>query len=403
MIISISKRQIQKSFEKTKYRFTEIPKHTFQGNYGIYVHVPFCYTKCSFCPFYKEIYTEELKEKYMERIQQEIDDTNLEGKVKWIYFGGGTPNTLSVEELSLIMRRFKSKVKFDSVGIELLPSILTKEYLEGLKEIGFTKISVGIESFSDKVLRKTGRKVGQNTNLEGLINYAKEILNLWVNTDMMVGLPNQDNKTFKEDIKLAGVIKPDQITIYPYMILRGQARVQYLNPKEQFILIEEAAGILEKLGYERKSVWTLALGDNLYDTSRDELIEDYIGFGPAGFSTYSNWKVVNPEVSAYIKNRKNRRKKGFVAQKSKASDEWRKFARMLYDLKCNNSKDFPRYINAYIRLLKLTGYSKKGVLTDKGRILANEITKTVVESLPFPIQNPNCIENYEEYVTFLNS
>ena len=204
MITSVSKQQIQKSFEKTKYRFTDIPKHIFRRNYGIYVHIPFCYSKCSFCPFYKEIYSEELKEKYMERIHQEIEETHLEGKVKWIYFGGGTPNTLSVEELNLIMKQFRKKVTFDSVGIELLPSILTKEYLKGIKDIGITKISVGIESFSDGVLRKTGRKLIQTVNQKDLIKYARETLNLWVNTDMMVGLPNQDRKTFNKDIMQAG-------------------------------------------------------------------------------------------------------------------------------------------------------------------------------------------------------
>lgn len=401
MIISTSKHRLRKSFEKTFYTFTEKPKPNFKGNFGVYVHIPFCFSLCSFCPFYKVIYSEKLKDRYLNCIGKEIDETSLKGKAKWVYLGGGTPNTLTVEELASILKSLENKIKLGKVGIELLPTPLTNEYLLGLREVGFTKISVGVESFSDKVLRKTGRKLLKNTNLEEVIQYARSSLNFWVNVDMMVGLPNQNPDTFREDIIQAGFVRPDQITIYPYLILRGSKAAESMHPTDQFLLIEEAASILKEVGYDRKSVWTFALGDDLYDSSRDELIEDYAGFGPAAFSTYSNWKVVNPEILAYFKNFNNGKRMGFVAPKSKASDEWRKFAHMLYDLKCQNLKDFPFYIKAYILLLKLTRYSKNGKLTNKGKMLAHEITKTVVESLPFPIQNPDCVKNYEEYTAYI--
>jgi len=402
MIISISKHRIRKSFEKTYYTFTEIPKPSFNGDFGIYIHVPFCFFKCSFCPFYKVIYSDKLKDKYLECIRKEIDETSLIGQAKWVYFGGGTPNTLTVDELYSILESLENKINLGSVGIELLPTPLTNEYLQRLKAVGFTKLSLGVESFSDKVLHKTGRRKAKNMNLKEIIQYGRSSLNFWVNVDMMVGLPNQNPDIFREDIKKTGEINPDQITIYPYLILRGLNTIGSLSPTKQFLLIEEAASILKDIGYDRKSVWTFALGDDLYDSSRDELIEDYAGFGPAAFSTYSKWKVVNPEILAYFKNFTNGTKMGFVAPKSKISDEWRKFAHMLYDLKCHDSKDLPFYIKAYILLLKLTGYTKNGKLTEKGKMLAHEITKTVVESLPFPIQNPNCIRNYDEYLSYIN-
>ena len=82
----------------------------------------------------------------------------------------------------------------------------------------------------------------------------------------------------------------------------------------------------------------------------------------------------------------------YIAPKSAASEDWRNFARMVYDLQCHPLQDVPPYINLFVRLLNALGYSRKGVLTCKGVLFAHEITKTVVESLPFPIQNPDCVD-----------
>ena len=147
MLTFLSKKIMSRSFKKTIYRFRELKPISFKGNFGVYLHVPFCYSKCSFCPFYKEIYNANLKKLYLETLQKEIKDTDITGTAKWVYFGGGTPNTLSLRELSDIVSLLTSKVTVEGMGIELLPGLLTSDYLNGLKEIGFTKVSVGIESF----------------------------------------------------------------------------------------------------------------------------------------------------------------------------------------------------------------------------------------------------------------
>ncbi len=400
MIISKSKSMMQSSFEKTLYRFMEIPKPIFSGDFGIYIHVPFCLSKCSFCPFYKELFSQKLKKQYLAAILKEIDDTDIQGKAKWLYFGGGTPNTLATKDIHGIVERIRSKVEINSMGVELLPALLTDEYLKELKAIGFTKISIGVESFSDEVLNKTGRKITTYDHVRQLIELAKS-LGLWVNVDMMVGLPNQDANAFRQDITKIATILPDQITVYPFMVIRGLKAIPSSPCQEQFELIEEADEVLtRRCGYGRKGVWTFALGDDLYDSSRDELIEDYAGFGPSAFSTYGDWKVVNPELDVYVRNLENGRRMGFVAPKTKASDDWRKFARMLYDLKLDDTGSLPSYIKLFIWLLKLTGYIRQEMLTGKGRLFAHEITKTVVESLPFPVQNPGCVENYDEYISY---
>ena len=167
---------------------------------------------------------------------------------------------------------------------------------------------------------------------------------------------------------------------------------------KQFELIEQAGKILGNKNYQRQGIWIFATGSNIYDSSRDELITDYAGFGPAAFSTYGNWKVVNPDIDIYLKNYKSKTNFSFVAPKTKSTDDWRKFARMIYDLQCLPDKNkYPVYLNIYIKTLQLFGFSRKGRLTEKGVFFAHELTKTVVESLPFPLQNEHIVDNYDEY------
>lgn len=217
-----------------------------------------------------------------------------------------------------------------------------------------------------------------------------------MNTDIMVGLPGQDSRTFLNDIETISHMGPDQVTIYPFMAIRGVTVKHSMPEIRQFELIENACAILSQSGYTREGVWTFAKGNDIYDSSRDELVKDYIGFGPAAFSTYNKWKVVNPGLDRYLKNRN--KKMGFIALKSKTTDEWRKFARMIYDLKCERSKNVPFPIQFFVQVLERAGYCTNGALTKKGILFAHAITKTVVESLPFPLQNPECVKNYDEYV-----
>lgn len=402
MIAQKSKKMLIKSFEKTVYTFREKPACRLSKNFGIYIHVPFCLSKCSFCSFYKEIYSEDMKLRYLQCLKKEILESRMEGTANWIYIGGGTPNTLSIQELSdYIISPLKEKVRFDTLGIELLPSLLSTDYLTDLKSIGFTKISMGIESFDSDVLRRTGRNSDNGQAMADLVHFAKSI-GLFVSTDMMAGLPGQNDSLFLRDIEKAASLSPDQIITYPYMVLRGTENTSGLEDHRQFELIEQAHSILDRFGYQRACVWTSQKGTDYYDSSRDELVEDYIGFGPAAFSTYGNWKIVNPELAPYLKSMSNCRQMAFVAPKDPSTDMWRKFARMIYDLRCECSSDLPLYINLFIRLLKISGYSKKDLLNSRGKLLANEITKTVVETLPFPIQNKNIVSNYHTYLDYFN-
>jgi oxygen-independent coproporphyrinogen-3 oxidase len=397
MITEKSCEMMRRSFERTTYRFTEAPRASFRGGFGIYVHVPFCLSKCSFCPFYKELYDKDQKERYVSALCKEIDAVDMTGQANWIYFGGGTPNTLTTSDLRCILKHLRAKVQTTSLGIELQPALLTSKYLQELADMGFTKVSMGVESFSPETMAPTGRRLS-----EAIPQFVAEAraVGLWTNIDMMVGLPRQTAKTFRLDIRRVSELAASQVTIYPFMAIRGVRAEPSLSSQEQFDLIEEADTTLQAAGYRRRGIWTWTRGDDLYDSSRDELVADYAGFGPAAFSTYGQWKVVNPELDVYLENIEQGKHLAFVARKVSGADEWRCFARMIYDLRINHKLALPAHIKGLVWLLKIAGYiNNQGELTRKGRYYAHELTKAVVESLPFPVQNPACVENYEDYAS----
>lgn len=402
MIVSKSKKMMTKNFKKTTYKFNYVPDYHFEEDYGIYIHVPFCYSKCAFCPFYKELYSGQLKDDYLKAIHKEIKQKDINGKPKWIYIGGGTPNTLSIDEIDSILKELRNKIILPDVGIELLPAKLDKNYLDGLKDIGIKKISLGVESFSNEIMSKTNRKISEYQNIKELIEYSKKI-GLWVTLDIMIGLNNQTEENFLNDIDKILEIMPNQLTIYPTMNIRGSINTkQTMDDAKKFSLIERAfSEKLEPNGYKRKTIWTFGLDSKIYDSSKDELIQDYVGFGPASFSTYGHWKVVNPPLNIYISNiLNNEKRKALISEKQLSTDDWRRFASMIYECRCENSEDFPRSINFFIKVLRLFGYARKGLLTEKGKYFSHNITKTVVESLPFPIQDTKSITNVEEYMEY---
>lgn len=391
---------IRRSFQRQVYMFGEVPHGEVGGKFGVYVNVPLCHSRCSFCPFYKELYTQDAKTGYLDGILAEIEGSPLSGQSNWVYFGGGTPNTLSISELGWIVNLLRSKINSWGWGIELLPTLLDHAYLDGLADMGFTKVSLGLESFDAEVITNSGRHLSASEHIADIVNHSQS-LGLWVNVDLIVGLPDQTPSSFLTDTYKAARIGPSQVTTYPYMVVRGVKRVSPMTDQRQFELIKVAGTVLSEYGYTRKGVWTFARGDDVYDSSRDELTEDYVGFGPGAFSTYGGWKIVNPELAAYVK--KNGRRMAFVAPKSQATDAWRRFARAIYDLRAPVPDSFPKYIRSMVSLLKMFGYIRNGRLTEKGIMFAHHITKAVVESLPFPVQNPDAVTNYPEYLAYKSS
>lgn len=405
MIIPMSKRLLKRSFDKATYRFQDKPELLtviepkaepgVDSPYGIYVHVPFCRSLCNFCPFYKELYNFSQCSKYVDAVISEIEKAPIEGEASWLYFGGGTPNMLTVHQLAQIKDAVQAKVNVEKIGIELLPDVLNAEYIKELRIAKFTKVSMGVESFQPNVLKGTGRSI---PGKEGIAELVKEVKyrGLWLNLNFMIGLARQDRKSFLEDIKTASQSDTDQMTIYPFMRL-GEIKTKASIPeKEQYTIIEEAGQILKNAGYKRHGLWTFSKGNDIYDFPMVEPNHDYFGFGPGAVSSYGQWKIVNPEVKVYLDNWKARESRGFVAERNKESDGWKKFARKLYDMDFVKTSEFVKEPRKIVNQLKKSGLiAKDGQLTETGINYAHDISKNIIENMPHPVRHVEKTDSYQ--------
>ncbi len=385
--------------KNTHYQFALLPEHPFR-NMGVYIHVPFCSTICRFCPYYREVYNSEKKSLYIEALLREISKREMEGNPRWIYIGGGTPNTLSIQDWDRVFQTLSGRIQVQNIGMELAPSSLTESYLRNLAKLGVRKISLGVESFSLNTLKRENRPGLAVQKIKKLVHNAQD-LGLWVNTDIMLGFEGQKLTTFWQDMEHFLNICPQQITLYPLMTIRGTPlQPVTLADQVQFDMIEQAGQRLESAGYIRRTLWTWSRGEELYDSSYDEMGSEYIGLGASAISSTHDWVAVNLPLEGYLQSWSGSYPPhAFVNAhlKQKVQEGWRRFGMMLYERRLYTLRGLPEYINLFITALKWSGYSRKGRLTVKGINFAHHLTKAVVETKNFPIQNPGCVVNLPDY------
>ena len=399
MIVTLAKHMLSKSFSKVKFKFTQLDwDELSSSDFGLYIHVPFCRMFCSFCPFYKVRYDEKLKKKYIQGLKKEIHMSGIQGKASWLYIGGGTPNLLTAGEIGEILAYVKKFAALGEVGMEGNPTEFTPEYLEEINELGVHKISIGIESFQPATLKAANRAGVTKEFIRKIVDHAQS-LGISVNIDLMVGLPKQNTQDCLRDAETIANIKPNQVTIYPFLVIPGVRAEPSMDSRQMFETIEEAWNILGHHGYKRNSIWVFSKNGRIYDSAKDELVRDYLGFGPAAFSTCRNVQVVNPPIELYLRMLKQDKRLAFRSKLDEKATVWRQFSHELYKLRINPTiiRKMPFSVKLVLHLLMVTGNVRGLRVTDKGRYFVHEITKTVVESLPFPLSNPKTIENHAEY------
>ena len=275
MLIDMASRMMRKSMSKIHYEFTQAPPVEMDGVYGIYLNVPLCYTRCSYCPFYSEPFTQHagILDVYLEAVRMEIQQSQLRGKPQWMYVGGGTPNTLTIPQLEVLVNEVRKQVDPGRLGIELLPARVDEAYLRGLHSLGFGRISMGVQTFDEEIICKTGRTYGSENGLESKVRLAQE-LGIWVNLDLMVGLAGQTAQRFYQDVEQIIRLSPDQVAIYPIVNVKG---VQYgftpsMSSIDQYRCIERVGELMQQNDYHRSTAWIFSkAGGEVYDTSGSEL------------------------------------------------------------------------------------------------------------------------------------
>ncbi|MGE0104040.1 MAG: radical SAM family heme chaperone HemW [Blastocatellales bacterium] len=187
---------------------------------GIYLHIPFCATRCHYCNFATGGYESGIAGRYVSALIREIDSAEIATgsmrEVDTIYFGGGTPTTLSIEQIGRVLDACRARfIVTDGAEItaEANPGSIDQEYLSRLREIGVNRLSFGVQSFDDGELAMIGRTHSSDEAREA-VRLARRAGFGNVSIDLIAGLPEQTMETWRRNLDEAFALEPDHISVY---------------------------------------------------------------------------------------------------------------------------------------------------------------------------------------------
>ena len=292
---------------------------------GLYIHIPFCKQKCSYCDFCSYANKESFIKRYIQCVLKEIIEVGNNNKidfengkddlflVKTIYIGGGTPSLIESKYIVQTIEEIKSNFELDEnaeITIEVNPGTVTLEKLEDYNKAGINRLSIGLQSTHEHLLKEIGRI---HTYLDFLdtFRFAREAGFENINVDLMIGLPNQTLAEVQDSIEEIVSMEPEHISVYSLILEEGTPL---------FKKVEEGLELPDE-ELERKMYWNVkrileANGYNHYEISnfakqgyesKHNLDcwnqKEYIGFGIAAHSYTNGIRYSNIEnIEQYIKN-----------------------------------------------------------------------------------------------------
>ncbi len=211
---------------------------------GLYIHIPFCRSKCSYCDFYSIVSSSDVINQYLKALIKELAYYSSRYKNKYIvdtiYIGGGTPSLLSPLQIEYLLRSIKQAFKITSkpeINIEVNPESLTQAHLKIFRECSINRISMGIQTFNNKILKVLNRKTDKKEIIEKIRMLRKNNFKN-ISYDLIFGLPHQDINQFKKDLEYAVEFEPGHLSLYS-LILKQDTPVFQLYRKEKEIFMDD--------------------------------------------------------------------------------------------------------------------------------------------------------------------
>ncbi len=289
---------------------------------GIYIHIPFCKQKCYYCDFVSYANKEEKIQEYIKCLQEEIGIEsekykNEEYEITTIYIGGGTPSFIDDSYIERIINTIKQNYKLyenPEITIEVNPGTTNEEKIKKYKDIGINRISIGLQTTKDNLLKQIGRI----HTYEEFLNCYKIVKKIGIdniNVDLMLGLPNQTLEDLKESLIEVINLKPNHISLYS-LILEENTILEKMVSQNMTKLPEEdleremywtTKNILEENGYIHYEISNFSKKG--YESKHNLNCwgqKEYLGFGVAAHSYIKNRRYCNTNnIEDYIKNIQN--------------------------------------------------------------------------------------------------
>lgn len=292
---------------------------------SVYIHIPFCRSKCHYCSFVSFPKTE-LKKDYLKVLEREINSVYENEPLNTLYFGGGTPSLLVPDEFYTLTKHFNITPKTE-ITAELNPDDLSFGYMRSLYDIGINRISLGVQSFDDEILKLINRRHDSKQVIQAVEN-AKKTGFKNVSLDFIYGLPNQSEEMFYDDLKKAVKLGVEHISLYGLSIEENcyfyKNRPQNLPDDDmQADMYLNAVELLKNSGFEHYEISNFAKSGfeskhNLNYWNNEE----YYGFGVSAHGYLNGVRYGNKNtIEGYIKNPLERSEERIETEKDKLEEE----------------------------------------------------------------------------------
>lgn len=268
---------------------------------GIYIHIPFCASKCAYCDFYSLAGHDKLMDKYQAALIKHITEASEQMQsyyIDTVYFGGGTPSYFGAKRICEILNVLKNNAKVlksAEITVEMNPDSVTSSELRMLRAEGVNRVSLGIQSTQDDILRLIGRRHNFK-QAEKAMKMCRRAGFGNISIDLIYGLPTQTKNDWAETLSKAIAMRPTHISCYGLKLEEGTPMYERYKDSEALPSDDEQADmylymtdILARYGYSQYEISNFARpGCESKHNLKYWRLDDYMGFGPGAHSCVAN-------------------------------------------------------------------------------------------------------------------
>lgn len=363
----------------------------------IYLHYPFCTSRCGYCSFYTEQFSLKKQEDYFETLDEEIIQVSERYKVNplTIYFGGGTPSLLSPGNIQRIIDNFHYKEDECEISLECNPITLTSDYIGKLAKTQVNRLSLGIQSLNEKILNYLGRK-HRPDQVVSIVKKLRQKAFSNISGDLIYGIPQQSIKDIEEDIDHFLDLDLDHISIYCLSL--DQDAILYKDkhaiPKDDTVadMYNLICSKLKEAGMDQYEISNFSKKASV---SQHNLAywqqKDYLGLGPGAYGTIGKMRYNNNSLTDW---KKDIREKRVFRNKETLSNLDRLNEYIMLQLRLNEGlsvdlvKDKFSYdiltekkeiLNYLLKYALIKQDNKRICLTKKSRFISNYVISEMME------------------------
>jgi oxygen-independent coproporphyrinogen-3 oxidase len=365
----------------------------------IYVHIPFCARICPYCAFYKDLLDRSQTSRFCEALLRELELHESRGRTgerrsllrpSTIYFGGGTPTALNIAQLELLLRGFCERLELSQLvewTIEANPGSVSARKAALLKKFGINRVSLGVQSWDDELLKLLGREHNAQQARESF-GIMREAGFTNMNIDLMFGLPGQTADQWRATLHKTIALQPEHISTYCLTYeqdtefflrhARGEFR-QDVDADAEFF--EMTMAILEDAGYRHYEISNYARsGFESVHNRAYWLGKDYLGIGPSAVSTVGlrRWQNIW-DYRAYIDRVLSR--ESLLGLSENLTREMKRTERIALRLRTRDGvsaldlKDFAQQTDELVGMQLLRQSNGNFFLTRRGKVLADSVAE----------------------------